>query len=268
MLPEDLESTPFPIIDTHAHYDDAAFDGCRDELLRQIYGYGVKKIINASVDLDYSAENCLSLSRKYPFCLTAIGVHPETVEAGGTLDEQRLVDLCREPSVVAVGEIGLDYHYSDDKKAEQRDVFKRQCEIANELSLPVVIHDRDAHGDTFEIVNKIRPKGVIHCFSGSVESALEYCRLGMYIGIGGVITFKNARKAVEVAAAVPMENILLETDAPYLAPVPYRGSLCNSAFIIKAAERIAEIKCIPVETVLRTAALNAARLFGDALKLN
>ena len=169
---------------------------------------------------------------------------------------------------MAVGEIGLDYHYSDDKKAEQRDIFKRQCEIANELSLPVVIHDRDAHGDTLDIVSETRPMGVIHCFSGSTESALEYCRLGMYIGIGGVITFKNARKTVEVAAAVPMENILLETDAPYLSPVPYRGSLCNSAFIIKAAERIAEIKCIPVETVLKAAALNAARLFGNALKLN
>lgn len=267
MLPEGLERTPFPIVDTHAHYDDAAFDGCRDELLSEMYDAGVKKIINASVDLERSADACLKLGKKYPFCLTAVGVHPETVEAGSTLSDSKLISLCGEPSVVAIGEIGLDYHYSDKKRNEQISVFKRQCEIANELSLPVVIHDRDAHADTFSVVSDTKPKGVIHCFSGSAQSALDYCRLGMYIGIGGVITFKNARKLVEVAAAVPLERILLETDAPYLAPVPYRGSLCNSAFIIKTAEKIAEIKNITVLDVLKAAADNAANLFGNMLKL-
>lgn len=267
MLPETLESTPFPIIDTHAHYDDAAFDGCRDELLLEMHEYGVGKIINAAVDLDRSADACLELSRKHPFCLTAVGVHPETVEAGGTLSDSRLISLCSEPSVVAIGEIGLDYHYSDEKRNEQISVFKRQCEIANELSLPVVIHDRDAHADTFSVVSETKPRGVIHCFSGSAQSALDYCRLGMYIGIGGVVTFKNARKLVEVAEAVPLNRILLETDAPYLAPVPYRGSPCNSAFIVKTAEKIAEIKNITVYDVLKAAADNAAELFGNMLKL-
>ena len=253
---------PFSIFDTHAHYDDNAFDGIRDELLSSIGEKGVGYIINNSTDLGSSAEKCLKMSEKYGFCYTAVGVHPEFVETVGmTLDENRLRELAKLGKVVAVGEIGLDYHYSADRKDLQKSVFRRQCELANELSLPVIVHDRDAHGDTMDILRSVRPRGSVHCFSGSAESAEELVRLGIYIGVGGVVTFKNARKSVETVRKIPLTSILLETDAPYLAPVPYRGRLCHSAYIYYTALKIAEIKGITVETVLETTAQNAKKLF-------
>ena len=260
---QDKFAAPFSVFDTHAHYDDESFDGIRDELLIEIGQKGVGYIINNATDLFESAEKCLSMSRKHKNCYTAVGIHPELVETKGiTLDEGRLRALAKENKVVAIGEIGLDYHYSSDRKDLQKAVFKRQCEVANELGLPVIVHDREAHADTLEILREVNPRGSLHCFSGSVETALELVKMGFFIGVGGVLTFKNARKAVEVAEAVPLENILLETDAPYLAPVPFRGKLCHSAYIYYTAERLAEIKGKSAQEIINKTTENAKRLFG------
>lgn len=253
---------PFSIFDSHAHYDDESFDPVRDELLSNIGEKGVGYVINNATDLEGSAEKCIEIAKKHSNCYTAVGIHPESVETkGATLDEARLRALAKEPSVVAIGEIGLDYYWSTEHKAEQQAVFLRQCELANELGLPVIVHDREAHGDTLEILKATRPKGSLHCFSGSVETALEFVNLGLYIGIGGVITFKNARKLVEVAEAIPLDRILLETDAPYLSPVPFRGKQCNSSLIYYTAEKIAEIKGLSPQEVIDATTQNAKNLF-------
>ena len=251
------------IYDTHAHYDDEAFDCIRHELFDELKNYGVGCIINNATDLEGSAEKCLDLSNTFDFCYTAIGVHPGTIESTGkTPEKDKLLSLLKNEKVVAVGEIGLDYHWSTDFKDEQINAFKMQCEVANEVGLPVIIHDRDAHGDTFDIVRSLKPKGTIHCYSGSADLAYKYVDMGMYIGVGGVITFNNARKLVETVEAIPLERILLETDAPYLAPVPFRGKLCHSALLYYVAEKIAEIKKTSIETVLKTTTKNAKTLYG------
>ena len=250
------------IFDTHAHYDDTSFDEIRDELLEELHFRGVGYIINNATDLESSAEKCLEISQKHPFCYTAIGIHPELVETKGLkANENRLKELVQNQSVVAIGEIGLDYHYSIDRKDLQIEVFCRQCELAKEMDLPVIVHDREAHGDTFEVLRKVKPRGSVHCYSGSPEMAQELVRLGLHIGVGGVITFKNARKLVETVEVIPLESILLETDAPYLAPVPYRGKQCHSAYIYYTALKIAEIKGVSVEEVLKTTYNNACKLF-------
>ncbi len=262
-LEQEFFAPPHSIFDTHAHYDDERFDADRDELLNTLSGHGVGYIINNSTDLGFSAENCLRMSDAYSFCYTAVGIHPELVETQGLeLDEVRLSELVKRPKVVAIGEIGLDYHYSADRKEQQKAVFRRQLELANELGLPVIVHDRDAHGDTLEIIRKVKPKGSLHCFSGSREMALELIKLGMHIGVGGVITFNNARKLVETVQAIPLESILLETDAPYLSPVPYRGKTCHSAYIYYTAMKVAEIKNISVNEVLKVTSENAKQLFS------
>lgn len=251
------------IYDTHAHFDDDAFDPVRDGLFSELQSYGVGCIINNATDLEKSAEDCLNLSKKYDFCYTAIGVHPGTVEQTGVLPEKaRLLELLKKEKVVAVGEIGLDYHWSTDFKDLQKKAFVMQCEAAGETGLPVIIHDRDAHGDTFDIVRQIKPKGTIHCYSGSADLAYRYVEMGMYIGVGGVVTFNNARKLVETVEEIPLQRILLETDAPYLAPVPYRGKLCHSGYIYFVAQKIAEIKKTDVNTVLEVTASNARQLYG------
>ncbi|MBO5913042.1 MAG: TatD family hydrolase [Clostridia bacterium] len=251
------------IFDTHAHYDDERFDDCRDELLNTLSTNGVGYIINNSTDLFESAEKCLKMSAEHEFCYTAVGIHPELVETKEMqVDEERLRELATNPKVVAIGEIGLDYYWSSEHKDNQKSVFRRQCELANELGLPVIVHDREAHGDTLDILREIKPKGSLHCFSGSREMALELVKLGMYIGVGGVVTFNNARKLVETVEAVPLERILLETDAPYLSPVPYRGKTCHSAYIYYTALKIAEIKNISVDEVLKVTFDNAKELFA------
>lgn len=251
------------IFDTHAHYDDERFDENRSELLNTLSDNGVGYIINNSTDLFGSAEKCLEMSAEHGFCYTAVGIHPEAVETkGAEIDEARLRELLKRPKVVAIGEIGLDYYWSTDRKVQQKAVFRRQCELANEFGVPVIVHDREAHGDTLDIIRKIRPKGSLHCFSGSREMALELVKLGMYIGVGGVVTFSNARKLVETVEAIPLERILLETDAPYLSPVPYRGKTCHSAYIYYTAMKIAEIKNISVNEVLKITSDNAKELFA------
>lgn len=264
MEPDNRIFAPYgSIFDTHCHLDDPVFDPDREELLAAFPENGVGCVINNSTDLFASADRCLALAEKYPFCFTAVGLHPETVETeGAKLDEERLLRLLDMPKVVAVGEIGLDYHYSADRKELQKSVFRRECEIANLKGLPVIIHDRDAHGDTMDILRETRPKGTVHCFSGSPEMAEELVRLGLCIGVGGVVTFKNARRLVESVEAVPMENILVETDAPYCSPVPFRGKRCDPTLIVYTAEKIAEIKKTDVNSVLNAAAENARRVFG------
>ena len=262
-LKQEFFAPPHSIFDTHAHYDDQRFDECRDDLLQELSTHGVGYIINNATGLFTSAEKCLEMSQKYDFCYTAVGIHPELVETeNATVDEQRFSELVKRPKVVAVGEIGLDYYWSTERKEQQKAVFRRQCELANDYGLPVIVHDREAHGDTLDILREVKPKGSMHCFSGSREMALELVKLGFYIGVGGVVTFNNARKLVEAVEAVPLQRILLETDAPYLSPVPYRSKTCHSAYIYYTAMKIAEIKKTDVSEVLKVTSENAKTLFS------
>lgn len=254
------------IFDSHAHYDDEAFDQNRGEILRNLPAQGICRIVNVGADLQ-GCRDAVALAAAYPYIYAGVGIHPECVN--DTPDEalNEVGTLLDAPKVVAVGEIGLDYHFEDNAPREvQREWFAKQLALANRRGFPVIVHDRDAHGDTMELLCKYRPKGVVHCFSGSVEMMREVVRLGMYIGLGGAVTFKNARVPVEVAAAVPLDHLLLETDAPYMAPVPYRGKRCDSSMIAKTAERIAEIRQMPVEELLKATQQNASRLFGIPLE--
>ena len=249
------------IFDTHAHYDDSRFDDDRDELLSSLSENGVSHIVNCGCDLK-SSLSTLALSEKHAFIYAAIGVHAH--EAADTTDNELEVieDLYKNSKVVAVGEIGLDYHYDFSPRDRQLEVFERQLILANKLGLPVIVHDREAHEDTMNLLKKHRPKGVVHCFSGSAEMAKEIVKLGMYIGTGGAVTFKNAKKPVEVVEYLPLDRLLLETDAPYMTPVPFRGQRCDSAHIAFTAEKIAEIKKIEVQELINICNENAKRLFG------
>ena len=251
------------IFDTHAHYDDAAFDADRAALLEALPEQGVRAVVTAAVDPD-SARRTLALCRRYPgFLFGAVGVHPEAV--GQAPDEwlREIYTLSADPACCAIGEIGLDYHYEDGAPREvQREWFRRQLALAQERNLPVVIHDRDAQEDTLKILEEYKPRGVVHCFSGSVEMMRQLTGWGLYIGMGGVVTFKNARRAVEVAAAVPADRLLLETDAPYLAPEPCRGQRNHSGMIAHTARRLAELRGETAEDLCRQTYENACRLFG------
>ena len=247
------------IFDTHAHYDDEAFDEDRDDLLDALFAGEVCGIVNQGTTVETSMFS-LELAHRYENMYAAVGIHPECANKNSIEELDIIRSLLSDKKAVAVGEIGLDYYY-DVPKELQKEVFVRQLEIANELSMPVVIHDREAHGDVLELVKKYRPKGIIHCFSGSREMAREAVRLGMYIGMGGVVTFKNARKAVEVVEEVPLSSLVLETDCPYLAPVPFRGKRNHSGLILLAAQRIAEIKGVTADDVLRTTRENALRVY-------
>lgn len=246
------------IIDTHAHFNDPKFDEYRDELLSALPTLGVDKIINCGCS-DETSLDCIALAEKYPHIYAAVGYHPCSVT--GDINIDAIEKMLSHQKVVAIGEIGLDYYWDKTFVAEQKAAFRLQLELARRHSIPVIIHDRDAHADTMEIIREYKPKGVFHCFSGSVETARELVKMGMYIGIGGVLTFKNSRKLKEVAADIPLERILLETDAPYLSPEPMRGKTNNSSLIIYVAEALAEIKGISVEEVLKTTKQNAERLF-------
>ncbi len=258
------ESYPYKnrIIDTHAHYDDERFVDVLDELLTSLSDNGVEAVINNAVDCFRSAEKCLRMSEKYHFCYSAIGVHPLNIPDNGPLDTELLISLLEKDKVVALGEIGLDYHYTPETKEVQKEYFKKQLEIAKHLDLPVIVHDREAHRDTLEILKSYKPIGTVHCFSGSPEMAEEIVKLGIHIGVGGVVTFSNARRLVETVKLIPIEKILIETDAPYLAPVPYRGKTNNSAMLIEVARKIAEIKGMNVEEVIKITSDNAKSLYG------
>ena len=249
------------IFDSHAHYLDPRFDEDRDELLASLFANGVCGIIEGGTTAAASAE-AVALAQRYPHFWATVGIHPQEAGEATPEDLVTLENLAANPKTVGIGEIGLDYHYEDCCPRDvQQHYFRKQLELANRLQLPVVIHDREAHEDTVRLLQEYRPLGVLHCFSGSVEMAREILDIGMYISLGGVVTFKNARKTVEVAAAVPLDKLLLETDAPYLAPEPHRGKRCDSSLILHTAEKIAAIRGITAEEVLNATTENARRLY-------
>ncbi len=251
------------IFESHAHYDDTAFDADREEILNQCREQGIETIINVSASLD-SVKSTLALAEKYPFIYGAVGIHPDET---GELSEEAFAWLCgqcRHPKAVAVGEIGLDYYWDKEKHELQKYWFRRQMELAKELGLPIIVHSREAAADTLEAVRAAHsPKlrGVIHCFSYGPELAGEYLDMGYYIGIGGVVTFKNAKKLKEVVKMLPLERILLETDCPYLAPEPNRGKRNTSLNLPYIAEAIGQLKGIETKEVIRVTNENAKTLY-------
>lgn len=252
------------IFETHAHYDDAAFDRDRDRLLSLLKTEGIDPIVNIGSSLD-SVKTTLELAHKYEHVYAALGVHPSDCEPLSEDDINWLEGLCFDKKVVAIGEIGLDYHYDEPDRDTQKKWFVRQAELAKKQGLPIVVHSRDAAADTFEILSRKEfkgLKGVIHCFSYTVEMAREYVKMGYYIGVGGVVTFKNGRKLHEVVKEIPLEKIVVETDAPYLSPEPYRGRRNSSAYIPYIIERISELKGLTYEDIERAVYDNAAALYG------
>ncbi len=257
-----MNNKTLPIFDSHAHYDSEQFDPDREQLLGEVLPRkGVVGILNMGSDMP-GCETTIALARQFPYVYGAVGVHPECArELPGDWLE-RVETWLQEEKIVAVGEIGLDYHWLDAcPKERQQEVFAAQLELAARLGYPAVIHDREAHADTLGLLRRYRPRGVVHCFSGSAETARETVALGLYIGLGGVVTFKNARHAVDVARTVPLERLLVETDAPYMAPVPFRGQRNDSSLIRYVIEKIAEIRCEDPQTVANAAIENTKTLF-------
>ena len=251
------------IFDTHAHYDDEAFDEDRDVLLSGMKDAGVEYIVNIGASMA-SSKRSIALAEKYPFMYAAVGVHPDEV---GELDEEKFLTLkewAKHEKVKAIGEIGLDYYWDKEGHDLQKHWFLRQMELAHEMKLPMIVHSREAAKDTLDMVIAAKPlelSGVIHCYSYSVEQAREYLNMGYYIGIGGVLTFKNGKKLKEVAEYAPLSQIVLETDCPYLAPVPYRGKRNDSSKLSYVAEELAAIKKVSVEEVIRITTENGRKLY-------
>lgn len=248
------------IFDTHAHYYKNDFGEELSELLADLPNKNVDRVLAVGCDLPSSEEE-IALSSRYDYIYAAVGIHPEYAAEVPENWETELERLLKRDKVVALGEIGLDYHYPEPSKDVQRDVFVRQLEIAKRLDMPVIIHSRDASGDTFDILREYKPRGVLHCFSGSAETAREVVKLGMYIGFTGVLTFKNSKKAQAACEAVPIDRLLLETDCPYMAPVPHRGERCDSSMIAFTAAKMAEIKGVSTEEMIDIARRNGERLF-------
>ena len=251
------------LFDTHAHYDDERVDGDREALLAGMPEKNVGLIVNPGCDIS-SSRTAVALAESFDFVYAAVGIHPENC---GDF-EPGMIDLLRQmaknPRVVAIGEIGLDYYWAENPPRElQQEVLRRQLRLAEELGLPVIIHDRDAHGDTLEIVREFpRVRGVFHCFAGSVEMARELIKMGWMLSFNGAVTFKNAKRAPEVIAEVPLEKLMIETDAPYLTPVPHRGERNDSSYVRLVAEKIAQIKGLTPEEVEKATWENGRRFFG------
>ena len=251
--------------DTHAHYDDRHFDSDRDELLPALYAAGVELIVDPGCDTS-SSRAALALADKYPFIYAAVGVHPEEMPHD-PCDLAVIRELAQHPKCVAIGEVGLDYYWDKEHKEAQQALFRAQIELALELDKPVIVHDRDAHGDCLAVVRDYPgARGVFHCFSGSAEMAEELLKLGWYLGFDGPITYKNARRALEVLELCPLERILMETDSPYLSPVPMRGRRNDSRNLVYVAEKIGEVKGLSAEEAAHLCLENGKRLFaiGDA----
>lgn len=251
------------LFDTHAHYDDEHFDGDREALLASMPEKNVGLIVNPGCNIP-SSRVAVDLARKFDFVYAAVGIHPENCADFEPEQIEKLRELAKEPKVVAIGEIGLDYYWAENPPKDlQQKVLRRQLLLAQELRLPVIIHDRDAHADTMAIVREFpQVRGVFHCFAGSTEMARELIGMGWMLSFNGAATFKNARKAPEVIAAVPLEKLMIETDAPYLTPVPHRGERNDSSYVRFIAEKIAEIKGLSPEEVERVTWENGRRFFG------
>lgn len=251
--------------DTHAHYDSSAFDTDREDILAAINNGGVELVVDPGCDVA-SSELAVELSRRYDFMYAAVGIHPEELQDNTPQALLRIKQLAKEDKVVAIGEIGLDYYWDKQHKQEQKELFTAQLETALELDKPVIIHDRDAHGDSLEIVGRYPGlRGVFHCYSVSAEMAAELLKAGWYLGFDGPVTYKNARKQVEVLEMCPIERILIETDSPYMTPVPHRGERNDSRMLAHIAAKVAELKGITAEEAARITKENGMRLFkiGD-----
>lgn len=252
------------IFDTHSHYDDDAFNHDRDELLSGLSDRGVECLVNVGADMT-SSRTALALAEQYDFVYCALGVHPSEVEGLAEEDMAWIADHAAHRKVVAIGECGLDYHWPEPTSDMQKKWFYRQIELAKEVSLPLIIHSRDASADTRNILVETKAYdcgGVIHCYSYSPEMAKEYAQMGFYIGVGGVVTFKNAKKLKQTVEQIPLERIVLETDCPYMAPEPHRGSRNDSSNLIYVAEKIAELKGITTEEVINQTTKNAKLMYG------
>ena len=252
------------LFDTHAHYNDDAFAADRDAVLSSLPEAGVGLVLCPGCDLPTSRA-CVELAEKYPHVYAAVGFHPENLEGASLADLAQIEAMAAHPQVKAIGEIGLDYYWVKDDagRKKQRDFFDAQLSLAEKLDLPAVVHDREAHKDSLDMV-KAHPnaRGVFHCYSGSVEDAKTLAILGWMISFTGVITFKNARRALEVLEWLPLDRVMVETDAPYMAPEPYRGKRNDSRYVYRMAETIARVKNLPAEEVIRATTENGKRLFG------
>ncbi len=248
------------IFDAHCHYDDEWFQSDRKEVLDSLPSKGVCAVVTNGTDL-VNIEQVLKFCKSYNYVYGTVGIHPECLENLPEDYLSRIEEISRNKKIVAIGEIGLDYHW-DIPKEKQMKVVREQLSLANSLSMPIVFHDREAHGDTMDLLREFKPKGLLHCYSGSKEMLREVLKLGMYISLGGVVTFKNARVPLEAAREVPLDKLLLETDAPYMAPTPMRGKRNDSSLIPYIAEKIAEIKGIDTQKLIDITTENAMRMYG------
>ena len=251
------------LFDSHAHYNDPAYDADRDEILSAMKDGGVGYIINSGCRVD-SAKDSIALCEKYDFFYSSIGIHPCHAHESTQKDLDDIRALAAHPKVKAIGEIGLDYYWDEPDREIQKKWFRRQMEIAMVFDLPFIIHDRDAHEDCINILSEFDIKktgGVMHCFSGSAEMARRIVSMGMMIALGGTVTFKNAAKTVNVAKEIPIEHIIIETDSPYLTPEPFRGKRNTPGYVKFVAQKIAEIKCVDVDTVAKITCENTKRLY-------
>ena len=249
------------LFDTHAHLNDPAFDEDREALMAGLADKGIGLVMNAGCSLQ-SSKDIIKMAERYPWLYASVGSHPDSADEVNEEVIEQYRQLCCHEKVKAIGEIGLDYYYEDIPREIQKKAFRMQMALANELDMPVIIHEREAHDDGMRIVKEFpKVKGVFHCYSGSAEMARQLVNMGWYIGFTGVLTFKNARKAVETAASVPLERIVLETDCPFMAPEPYRGKRNDPGYLPKMAEKLAEIRGISVEEAIAATTENAKRLY-------
>ena len=249
------------LFDTHAHMNDPAFDQDQEEVLLGLKDKGVEWMMNVGCCLE-SSRDCIAMAEKYPFVYASVGSHPDSADevSDGVLAQYR--QMAAHPKVRAIGEIGLDYYYETIPREVQIKAFRMQMELARELKMPVIVHERNAHDDGMRVVKEFKDvTGVFHCYSGSAEMARQLVDMGWYIGFTGVLTFKNARKAVETAERIPLERIVLETDCPFMAPEPFRGKRNDPGYLYRMAERLAEIRGISIEEVHAVTTENAKRLY-------
>ena len=254
------------IFETHAHYEDKQYNDDRENLLREIFSAGIGKIVNVGSTMETSRKS-VELAKAYPQIYAAVGVHPSEIDCLTQDSFEELKTMAAQEKVVAIGEIGLDYYWEKDEnvRMQQQQVFRQQLELASEVKLPVIIHSRDAAADTMAIL-KDEPKrenpGIIHCYSYSPEMAAEFIKMGYYIGVGGVVTFKNARVLKQVVQEIPLERIVVETDCPYMAPEPHRGQRNSSVYLPYIVDKIAEIKGVSGQKVEKITYENACRVYG------